>query len=54
MEDNNLSILDDQHTTIVPPMTPASSFTIIGISSSISIGNRQHQPLAPIDHCSWT
>ena len=40
MEDNNLSILGDRHTTIVLPTTPTSSFTIIGISSSIGIDNR--------------
>jgi len=40
MENNNLSILDDRHIVIVLPTTPTSSFTIIGTSSSIGIGNR--------------
>jgi hypothetical protein len=53
MENNNSSILGDRHTTIVLPMIPTSSFTIIGISSSIAIGNHQYQPSAPIIHYSW-
>jgi len=53
MENNNLSTLDDRHTTIVPPDDSTSSFTIIGISSSVGISNRQYQPSAPINHCSW-
>jgi len=51
MDSNNLSILGDQHTTIVLPTTPMSSFTIIRILSFISIGNPQNQPSAPISNC---
>ena len=47
---NNLSILGDRHTTTAPPTIPTSSFTIIDISSSIGIGNHQHQPSARINH----
>jgi len=39
MENNNLSVLGDRHTTSVLPMTSMSSFTIIGITSFIGIGN---------------
>jgi len=46
MENNNLSILGDRHTIIIFPMIPTPSSTIIGISFSIGIGNRQYQPSA--------
>jgi len=54
MENNNLSILGDQQITIVIPTTPTSTFTIIGISSSIGIDNRQYWPSALVNHCSRT
>jgi len=54
MENNNTSILSDRRTAIVFPTTPTSSFTIIGIPSSIGIDNRQYQPSAPIKDCSQT
>jgi hypothetical protein len=50
MENNNLSILGDRHTTIVLLTTPESPFTIIVESSSIGIGNRQNQPSALTNH----
>jgi len=46
MENNNLSTLGDRHTVIIFPTIPMSSSTIIGISSSIGIGNHQYQPSA--------
>jgi len=42
MENNNLSILGDRRTIITFPTIPTPSSTIIGISSSIGIGNRQY------------
>jgi len=46
MENNNLSILGHRHTIIIFLMIPTPSSTIIGISSSTGIGNRQYQPSA--------
>jgi hypothetical protein len=44
MENINLSLLGDRHTTVIFPTIPTPSSTIIGISSSIGIGNHQYQP----------